>query len=302
MSLGGIEAGGTKWVCAVSDESGGISQIATFPTTTPDETLGRAAAFFKETGPLRALGIGSFGPIDLDSLSPTWGNITTTPKSGWTDIDIVSPLKSKLKVPIALDTDVNAAALGEWSKGAATGLEAFCYVTVGTGIGAGTLLHGEPYHGLLHPEFGHIRIPHNFDRDRFEGACKFHKDCLDGLASGESMRQRWGLPAEQNNNDQAWDLEAEYLALGLTNLVCTLSPERIVIGGGVLKRNGLLPKIRNRMHHFLTDYFRTPEFETRDAFDQYLVSPVLGDDAGVIGAIELSKRLIQSEEQLREVT
>ena len=195
MSYGGIEAGGTKWVCAVADQPGRPDKLDSFPTTSPEDTVARAVRFFTENGPVAALGVGSFGPVDIRPDSPTWGTITTTPKPGWGDTDVVGALRSGLRVPIALDTDVNVAALGEWRWGAAAGLDTFCYITVGTGIGAGAVVNGGLLHGLLHPELGHMRIPHDRARDPFDGICPYHGDCLEGLASGEAIRQRWAGPA-----------------------------------------------------------------------------------------------------------
>jgi fructokinase len=290
MMFGGIEVGGTKCVCGTSDDSSEIDQIITFPTTTPEDTIQRALDFFVECGPIAALGIGSFGPIDFNPSSPAWGHITATPKPGWTDVDLVSPFANEFNVPVAFDTDVNAAALGEWTRGAAAGLDVLCYVTVGTGIGGGVLLHGDPLHGLLHPEIGHIRIPHDFDIDPFEGSCRFHGDCLEGLASGEALRRRWGLPAEELADQFVWELEADYLALGLANIVCALSPEMIVLGGGVIRHHGLIEMVRERVVRFLADYVRVPAFISPGAMDEYLVLPGLGDRAGLHGALELAKR------------
>lgn len=285
---GGIEAGGTKWVCAIGDGAGHVRKTVSFPTTTPDQTLGRAAEFFTGNGALDAVGVGCFGPVDIRPSSPTWGWITTTPKPGWANTDIARPLKDLIGAKIAFDTDVNAAALGEHRWGASVGLETFCYVTVGTGIGGGGMANGQLLHGLLHPEFGHMRIPHDRARDSFEGVCPYHGDCFEGLASGESIRQRWGKPAEELDDPAVWELEAEYLALGLVNVVCTLSPERIILGGGVMKQPGLFELIRTRMRELLAGYVAAPELT--DRIDDYVVSPALGDHAGVLGAIELARR------------
>jgi fructokinase len=279
MRHGGIEAGGTKWVCAIGEEADRLACVDTFPTTIPAETLARAADFFEANGGVDALGIGCFGPIDVRRGSPTWGFITTTPKAGWAHTDVAGPLGTALEAPVAFDTDVNAAAVGEWRWGAAAGLETFCYVTVGTGIGGGMFANGRPVHGLMHPELGHVRIPHDRERDPFEGACPYHGDCLEGLASGEAMRRRWGRAAEELDDPAAWELEADYLALGLADVVCVLSPERIVVGGGVAKRPGLLDLVRARLAEVLAGYLEAPA----------VVSPQLGDRAGVVGAIELAR-------------
>jgi fructokinase len=288
MSYGGIEAGGTKWVCAVADQPGRPGKLDTFPTTSPAETVARAVRFFTENGPVEALGVGSFGPVDIRPDSPTWGTITTTPKPGWGDTDVVAALRSGLPVPIALDTDVNAAALGEWRWGAAAGLDTFCYITVGTGIGGGSVVNGRLVHGLLHPELGHMRIPHDRARDPFDGICPYHGDCLEGLASGEAIRQRWGRPGQDLSGPAVWEIEAEYLALALVNVVCLLSPQRIIIGGGVASQPTLLPMARQRLRELLAGYLRAPELTEPQATDHYIVPPRLGGEAGVIGAIQLA--------------
>ncbi len=219
--------------------------------------------------------------------SPRWGTITTTPKPGWRDVDVVGPLAEALGVPIALDTDVNAAAIGEWRHGAARGLDTFVYVTVGTGIGGGAFANGRPVHGLLHPEIGHMLIPHDRARDPFEGCCPYHGDCLEGLASGTAMRERWGRPAEEIDDPAAWELEAEHLAHGLANVVLTLSAERIVLGGGVGRAPGLIERVRARLPEALAGYVDVPQLSTE--IDTYLVPPALGEHSGVVGALELAR-------------
>jgi fructokinase len=287
VRYGGIEAGGTKWVCAIGSGPDDLDELVTFPTTTPAETIERAANFFASNGAVAAVGIGSFGPIDLQDGSPTWGWITTTPKPGWAGTDLGSALGLALDVPIALDTDVNAAALGEHRWGAAVGLDTFCYITVGTGIGGGGMTNGRLMHGLQHPEFGHIRVPHDRDADPFEGVCPYHGDCLEGLASGEAIRARWGSAAKDSEDDRVWSLEAEYLALGLVNVICTVSPQRIVLGGGVMKQARLLPLVRSRVRSLLAGYITAHELD--GDLDAYIVTPALGDRAGVLGSLELAR-------------
>jgi fructokinase len=287
MTYGGIEAGGTKWVCAIGTAPDDLEEVITFPTTTPAETIARAADFFASTGSVAAVGIGSFGPIDLQRESPTWGRITTTPKPGWAKTDIGSALATALRIPVAVDTDVNAAALGEHRWGAAVGLDTFCYITVGTGIGGGGMANGRLMHGLVHPELGHMRIPHDRERDPFDGVCPYHGDCLEGLASGEAIRARWGAAAEDSAEDRVWRLEAEYLALGLVNVICTLSPQRIVLGGGVMKETRLLPLVREQVSELLAGYISAPELA--GDLGEYLVAPALGDRAGVLGSLELAR-------------
>jgi len=288
MSYGGIEAGGTKWVCAIGDGPDDLHALEVFPTTTPAETLTRAANFFAQNGGISAVGVGSFGPIDLRA-----GRITTTPKPGWANTDVVSTLHSALGVPVAFDTDVNAAALGEGRWGAATGLDTFCYFTVGTGIGGGVMARGRLVHGLIHPEVGHMRIPHDRGRDPFPGSCPFHGDCFEGLAAGGSIERRWGKPAEElGDRAEVWELEAEYLALGVVNVICVVSPQRVILGGGVMKQPSLLPLVRVRVRELLAGYVVAPELT--DSLDEYIVGPALGDRAGVLGAIELARLAAQS--------
>ncbi len=285
--FGGVEAGGTKWVCAVGNGPSDIRGTTTFPTTKPDETIARAVEFFAENGSLAAVGVGSFGPIDARRSSESFGFITTTPKPGWAQTDVAGTLEEALGVPVAFDTDVNAAALGEQRWGAAVGLDSFCYVTVGTGIGGGVVVNGRLVHGLLHPELGHMRIPHDCVADPFAGCCPYHGDCFEGLASGEAMRQRWGKPARELDEDEPWRLETEYVALGLMNVVCVLSPERIILGGGVMKRPGLLPCVQERLRELLAGYVDAPEL--KHAIRDFVVPPGLGDRAGVLGAIALAQ-------------
>lgn len=290
--LGGLEAGGTKCVAAVGTGPGDIRAEARVPTTTPAETLAALVAFFHEAvaahGPLAAVGVGTFGPVDLRHDSPTFGQITTTPKAGWAWTDVVGPFHAALGVPVAIDTDVNAAALAEWRHGAARGVDSVLYLTVGTGIGGGAIVNGRPLHGLVHPEMGHVRVPHNRHVDHFEGVCPFHADCLEGLASGPAMAARWECPAEDLPPDhRAWDLEAQYLALALQGFVCTLSPDRIVIGGGVGSAPGLLAKVRIELAELLNGYIQAPA--VLEHLDDYVVAPGLGDRAGVVGALELAR-------------
>jgi fructokinase len=288
MRIGGIEAGGTRWSCAVGDGEGGVERVESFPTTTPVETLGRALAFFAAGDPVEALGVGSFGPVELHRDSPRWGWITTTPKPGWADTDVVGALRAELELPIAFDTDVNAAAVGEARWGAGRGLETFAYVTVGTGIGGGIVADGRPLHGLVHPEPGHVLIPHDRERDPFAGSCPYHGDCLEGLASGTALRQRWDAPGEElGGRPEVWELEAHYLALGLANLTLTLSPQRIVLGGGVAAVPGLIERVRERLPEVLAGYVGAPQLG--DDVDSYLVAPELGKRSGVLGAIELGR-------------
>lgn len=294
---GGIEAGGTKFVCAVGSGPDEIRAEVRFPTTTPQETLQQAVEFFQAQEArlgerLTAIGIASFGPVDLIPQSPTYGFITSTPKPGWRNVDIVGYVRRALKVPVGFDTDVNGAALAEGLWGAAQGLDTFIYLTVGTGIGGGGMVGGKLIHGLLHPEMGHLRIPHDRGRDPFEGRCPYHGDCLEGLASGPALEARWGVRPENLPPDHpAWDLEAEYLALALHNLVCALSPQRVILGGGVMKQAHLFPRIRARLRDLLNGYIPVPAILTEE-IEAYVVPPALGDRAGVLGALALAMRAV----------
>lgn len=295
---GGIELGGTKCVGVVGTGPDAIEGSVRVPTTTPAETLGALVSFLqaqaREHGPVDAIGIGAFGPVDLDRRSPTHGYISSTPKPGWRNTDVVGVFRAALDVPIAFDTDVNAAAVGEWRHGAARGLDGVLYLTVGTGIGGGAVIDGQPLHGLVHPEMGHVRVPHDLAADPFPGICPFHHDCLEGLASGPAMAARWGQPAETLPADHpGWALEAHYLGLALHGLVCTLSPQRIVIGGGVASHPGLLARVRAELRRLLNDYVQTPAILRE--MDRYVVAPALGERSGVVGALVLAQGAGQRE-------
>jgi len=286
MTYGGIEAGGTKWVCAIGTGPDDVQESVVIPTGSPAETIARATTFLAQNGSLAAVGVGSFGPIDLDPSSPTWGRITTTPKAGWNDVDLVSAIAIATRVPVGFDTDVNAAALAEHRWGAAAGLDTFCYITVGTGIGGGGMANGRLLHGLLHPEFGHMRIPHDRGRDPFPGNCPYHGDCLEGLASGQAVNARW--PGRAGRWDEEMlSLEAEYLALGILNVISVLSPQRVILGGGVMNEPGLLDAVRRSVQELAGGYFQSPRLA--DGIGDYIVAPSLGDRAGVLGAFELAR-------------
>ncbi len=287
--LGAIEAGGSKFVCGIGTTPEDLITTR-IPTTTPEETLEAVVEFFRrEAGrDLKAVGIASFGPLDPHPDSPTFGYITCTPKLGWRGTDVAGTVGKGLGVPVGFDTDVSGAALAEARWGAARGLADFIYLTVGTGIGGGAMVNGKLLHGLLHPEMGHLRIPHDRARDPYGGACPFHGDCLEGLASGPAMRARWTMaPRELPPEHPAWALEAEYLALGLNNLVCTLSPRRIVIGGGVLQQPCLLPMVRTELARLLNGYIEAAEII--EEMESFVVLPQLGERAGVLGALVLAE-------------
>jgi fructokinase len=271
--FGAIEAGGTKFVCGVGSGPADLESIQ-FPTTSPEATIGQAIDFFRGKA-LEAIGIAAFGPLDLRT-----GLITTTPKSGWRNTDIAGAAGRALGVPVGFDTDVNGAALGESRWGAAQGEPDFVYLTVGTGIGGGAMVNGQLVHGKLHTEMGHLRIPRE-PGDDYRGACSWHADCLEGLASGPAIEGRWGRPArELPEGHPAWDLEARYLALGLANIACTLSPRRIVLGGGVMEQSHLFPRIRREVARTLNGYLDPPD----------ILPAMLGSRAGVLGALVLAER------------
>jgi fructokinase len=288
LQFGAIEAGGTNFVCGVGT---GPEDLRTtrIPTTSPDETIARAVSWFRAqasqsnpSGGLASVGIASFGPVELDSESPAWGHITNTPKSQWRNFDFAGTIRQALGVPVAFDTDVNAALLGEVRWGAARGISSCMYLTVGTGIGGGAVASGQFLSGSTHPEMGHIRVPRDSARDPFPGNCPFHGDCLEGSASGPAIAARWGAPAENlPPNHPAWVLEADYLAQALTTYVCILSPRRILLGGGVMRQSQLFPLIRTRLKELLAGYLPLPE----------VLPPELGREAGVLGAIALARSL-----------
>lgn len=295
--FGGIEAGGTKFVCAVGSGPDDVQQELRYPTTTPAESIGRAIDFFRGVAArgvtLRAMGVAAFGPLDPNPASPTFGYVTTTPKPGWAHADFVGPLRAALGVPVGFDTDVNGAALGEGKWGAAQGLDTFVYLTIGTGIGGGALVEGRLLHGLLHTELGHIRIPHDRARDPFAGVCPYHGDCFEGLACGPAIEARWGQRAETLPPEHpAWALEAHYIALALVNTILTLCPQRIILGGGVMAQAHLFPLIRREVQGLLNAYVQVPAI-LRD-IDRYIVPPRLGQRAGVLGAIALAQAQVSS--------
>jgi fructokinase len=295
--FGAIEGGGTKFVCAVG--TGPDDMVITqFPTTSPEATIHSALTFLKERsgGRLQAVGIGSFGPVDLRPSSTTFGYVTSTPNPGWQNFDFAGAVRNGLDVPVGFDTDVDAAALGEARWGAAQSISDFLYLTVGTGIGAGVIVNGQILHGLVHPEVGHIRIPHDRQRDPYPGCCPFHGDCLEGLACGPSMEKRWGKPARELPIDHpAWALEAHYLALGLTNWVCTLSPKRMILGGGVMQQQSLFPLVRAELIHLLNGYVRSTELI--ENIERYVVPPKLGNRAGIAGALVLAEQAYHEQQE-----
>ena len=298
--FGAIEAGGTKFVCAIGTGPGsGLIERAQFPTGDApqrllDEVVGWFLARQERHGPLAAFGVASFGPVDLDPNSSSYGHITTTPKPGWQYADLLGPLRRAFpSAPIGFDTDVNGAALGEWRWGAAAGLEDFIYVTVGTGIGGGGMARGRLLHGLVHPEMGHMGLP-RIDGDTFEGACPFHGRCWEGLCSGPAIAKRAGIPAEMLPPDHpAWDITLRSMAHALVNLTCVLSPRRIIVGGSVRKAGQLgeaafFARTRAAVRGILSGYIASPAL-SETGINDFIVPPALGDEAGVCGAIALAQ-------------
>ncbi len=276
-------------MCAVASSPDDFRDEVRFETTTPDKTIGRVFDFFhKWKGQIDGVGIGSFGPIDPDPDSDTFGYITSTPKSGWAWTDLAGEVRRELGVPVGFDTDVNAAALGEHRWGAAQDVDTFIYITVGTGIGGGLMVRGKRAHGLVHPEMGHVRVPHDLEKDPFPGVCPYHADCLEGLANGPALEARWETdPRTLPEDHEAWDLEAFYLAAGLVNFLFTVSPKRFILGGGVMEQLHLFPKIRKELQRLLNGYVASPA--VLEEIDAYIVPPALGNRAGVLGSIALAQ-------------
>lgn len=287
--FGAIEAGGTKFVCAVGTGPDDLV-IQRFPTTTPEETIAKSVDFFTlqtDVQDLSAIGIASFGPVDPDASSATYGYITSTPKPGWANTNFVGMMKDALNVPIHFDSDTNGAALGEHRWGAGKGISDFIYLTIGTGFGGGAMANGELVHGMMHPEMGHIHIPKRAD-DNYEGFCPFHGNrCIEGLAAGPAIEGRWGKRGESLERDhEAWELEAHYISLALVNYICTLSPKRLILGGGVMEQQQLFPMIRNKVAKMLNGYIRSPSI--LEKMDEYIVPPAFGNRAGIVGAMALA--------------
>lgn len=290
--FGGVEAGGTKFICVLADSRGFIKARIDIPTTTSEQTLAAVRDFFinsaPEFGQLAALGIVAFGPLDLNPRSPTYGYITKTPRPGWSNINLAGYFKTELKVLVEVETDVNSSAMGEFTEGAAVDCENFVYVTVGTGIGAGVFAGGKLMQGISHPEVGHMMIPQADEDKSFPGGCSFHGNCLEGLASGTAIHKRWqthpkNLPPEH----PAWDLESHYLAIMCVNLTWMYAPEKIIFGGGVMVRSFLYPKIRTNVKKMLSGYAHDVALND---MDRYIIPTALGGDAGITGALALARR------------
>lgn len=296
--IAAVEAGGSKFNCAVGTGPDDLRLTTRIATTTPHETLREMMEFLdsaaRQLGPFGAIGVGSFGPLDLNERSETYGYITTTPKEGWQFTELLGPLQACFHVPIGFDTDVNAAALGEYLWGAGRSCDPLVYLTVGTGVGGGVLLGGKPLHGALHPEIGHLQVPQVVsDAPEPQGVCPYHGNCLEGLVSGPAIAARWGAPAEEFPEDHAcWGELSTILALGLANLTLTLSPQRIIIGGGVMRQAQIYPMLREELQRMLNTYIQTPE--VMEGIDNYIVPPGLGEYSGVLGALALGRRALEA--------
>jgi len=286
--FGAIEAGGTKFVCAVGDEKGTIIERISVPTTVPEETMAAVIAFF-EKHQLDAIGIGSFGPIDINEESSTYGMITSTPKLPWRNFQFVQAMKDAFSVPIGFNTDVNAAALGESVHGAAKGLDSCLYITVGTGVGAGAVVQGELLQGLSHPEMGHILVRRHPD-DHYQGKCHYHGDCLEGLTAGPAIEERWGAKGiDLVDRPEVWELTGYYIAQALMQYILILSPKKIILGGGVMHQQQVFDSVYKHLPELLGGYAELPELS------EYIVSPGLGDDAGITGSLLLAYRAFKRD-------
>ncbi|MBT2759244.1 ROK family protein [Mesobacillus foraminis] len=291
MLIGGIEAGGTKFICGIGNEKGEILESISFPTEAPDLTLEKCIAFFKDKA-VESIGVGTFGPINLERDSSHYGFITTTPKEGWANFDFLGTLKKEFQIPLGWDTDVNAAALAESRWGAAKGLSSCIYFTIGTGIGMGALIEGNLIHGLVHPEAGHLSV-RSHEKDDFRGICPFHGDCLEGMASGPAIEKRWNLKGyDIPKNHPAWDLEAYYISRAVTGAILMLSPKKIILGGGVMNQHHLFPMIRKQVQQELNQYINAEDIIF--GIDDYIVPPGLGSRAGLCGAMALGMDAIKN--------
>lgn len=284
MLYGALEAGGTKMVCAIGTDSGKIIEQISIPTSTPSETMPKIIDYFKEKE-IVALGVGSFGPIDLNQSSPTFGYILSTPKLAWANYNLLGTLKNALQLPIGFDTDVNASALGEATFGCTKGLNSSIYITIGTGIGVGVYLNNSLLHGMLHPEAGHILLS-RASNDTYRSCCPYHNDCFEGFACGIAIETRFGKKAyELTDNEEVWEFESYYIAQALMNYALTLSPHRIVLGGGVMHQTQLYPLIRKKFLELLNGYIMTNKLKD---IDNYIVAPSLYGDQGIMGCIQLA--------------
>ena len=297
--IGAIEAGGTKFVCAVGTKEGEWIKRVQFPTEQPEETMENVINFFKSYD-IEAIGVGSFGPCGVDPGKDNFGFITSTPKPGWRSYGMVPAFKKAFDVPIGFNTDVNAAALGEAVFGAAKGLDSCLYITVGTGIGAGAIVGGNLLQGVSHPEMGHILVRRHPD-DAYAGTCPYHKDCLEGLAAGPSLEARYGKKGGQLAADgRVWEMEAYYLAQAIAQYVLIVSPKKVILGGGVMKQQQLYPLIRTNVKTLLNGYVDVLEINKN--IEDYIVAPGLGADAGITGALLIGKAALEQKGREDEQT
>lgn len=291
MLFGALEAGGTKMVCAIGNENGEILEQKSIPTTTPEETMPAILEYFKDKE-IASIGIACFGPIDLNKNSETYGYITSTPKIPWRNYNIVGAVKDALKIPVGFDTDVNGSLLGEVTWGCAKGLTDAVYFTIGTGVGAGIMTNGKMLHGMLHPEAGHVKmVPRS--GDTYKGKCPYHGTCFEGMAAGPAIEERWGAKAVQLADcEEVWDLESYYIAQALMGIVLTLSPQKIILGGGVMHQKQLFSMIREKMLKELNGYIQAKELAD---IDNYIVPASLNDDQGIMGCIKLAMNSLEEE-------
>lgn len=285
MILGAIEAGGTKIICGIGDETGQLIDKIHFPTKSPEETMPLIIDYFKDKD-IKALGIGTFGPVDVNPESDTYGYILDTPKPGWSMYPFLDTIKKEINVPTVIDTDVNGAALGESMWGAAKDVSSCLYITIGTGVGAGFYTNGALLHGLLHPEMGHILLKKH-EADSFSGRCPFHGDCLEGLASGPAIEERFNEKAfNLDETHIAWEIESYYIAQALINYTMILSPEKIILGGGVMKQKQLFPMVHKYFIEMMNGYIKKPEL--KENIENYIIYPGLGDHSGTYGSLALA--------------
>ena len=278
-----VEAGGTKFVLGVATDKDTIEATTRIETTTPEATIGAMLEWFRAQGKFDAIGVGSFGPLELDRLSPSWGHIGQTPKQHWSGADVAGPLQSAFGCPVAIDTDVNGAALAEYHWGAGQGQRSMLYFTIGTGVGGGAVVNGKILHGLSHPEMGHMCLPRHPDDTEFAGICPFHRACLEGLASGPAIKARWGMSLSHLPDDHpAHEIIAFYIAQTVVTMQAIFAPGCIIFGGGVMGTPGLIERVRQQALRLGGGYFRGDS-------DEIVVLPGLGDKAGLLGALALAQ-------------
>ncbi len=298
----GIEGGGTKFVCAYGSGPDDLQDRTVIRTETPTITMRALIDYIRGVQrkvEIAGIGASIFGPLDLDHTSPTYGYITTTPKHDWINFDFVGALQREFNCPVGFDTDVNAAAISEYRWGAAQNISDVLYLTIGTGIGGGLIVNHQLVHGAMHPEMGHILIPQHKD-DTFAGVCEYHHNCLEGLASGPSLKERWGVKSALDlpEDHPGWEFEASYIGIALANYTLTVSPKRIIVGGGVMRQAHLLPKIRRQLVNHLGGYIQNPT--VIQGLENYVVKPGLEENAGVLGAIAIAELALLSNHNHKE--